>query len=908
MHINIICIRGTQELALRENLMLTPISIPPNATIQQKLQLCLNEENYDYTPIYRYFYIGKTFHKQKRKLTAANLTKKAILKQLHNEFKTTAGPTNSHYKLRAALRLYDLFYIYQISSIILDYYLEITDNTWTLMELSLEEKQISINNIQEKRPKTSSNIWCSPTKITQQQQIQSEVRNNLYNNLVYYLQLEKEDLNSKILATYFQELNFNIIEYCKKKYPVQSQYSIDFESETKTNNKGKQKLKQYSKTTPNTLILQKTTAKHLNKEPVLNYHFLLHHFQFHLLNHKHQKNERNHSESLESEETESEQEKTTENKEMATAYIAKISEFTGENNNTREPFENWQAFKDAFLQQFTDNNTSITFCNCFHNIKQETSETILDQFIAGLKNKLIKKVCPHAPENLATVIKHTKNYEMAMEEANHTKFVSLAIGETTTSQTNNNSNNNHKNINLHNDTTKTILNYHLTTNLKIDIGNEIVRNYKETNKTRVISIIRYHKNLIINLHHQLIIHQDHKIKTVIINQPHNQFSNNTSNLYPLSNIKHHPLNNIKYQPEDWFNIINSHSKINFRVTTTESIQIISKVAAPRSNSSNNTISSAQIAQNANLSDIFPFEFEANESPFLLSNAAANEQKAITVIYTKATVEEKPIRLILNCGSAESIITYQLMQQLQRTVDKPAQTVIVTANGMKKTPVREIDNFSFTIDEITILIKVLVINASQYQALVKNDWLLKANEKEMPLTETYMALGSTSNWIFHTRTTKKTTIYSTKIQRLQKKAFIYRSHISSEEKYETCTCYFCKACHRERFESPKRNMLPEKCNWIDVAMRGEVCDQTCQYALSISKKVRRETPFDATYNSALNKLYYYPYDAEMIFDLAIALINRATQEDVHQIKEAEYIEYTIELARFNYKDEKLKFNN
>ncbi|KAG9307357.1 hypothetical protein G9A89_017186 [Geosiphon pyriformis] len=53
------------KLALRENLMLTPISIPPNATIQQKLQLCLNEENYDYTPIYRYFYIRKTLHKQK---------------------------------------------------------------------------------------------------------------------------------------------------------------------------------------------------------------------------------------------------------------------------------------------------------------------------------------------------------------------------------------------------------------------------------------------------------------------------------------------------------------------------------------------------------------------------------------------------------------------------------------------------------------------------------------------------------------------------------------------------------------------------------------------------------------------------------------------------------------------------
>ncbi|KAG9300991.1 hypothetical protein G9A89_018943 [Geosiphon pyriformis] len=160
------------KLALRENLMFTLISIPPNATIQQKLQLCLNKENYNYTSIYRYFYIGKTLHEQKQELTAANFTKEAIWKQLYNKFKTTAGPTNSHYKLRAALRLYGLFHTCenvlqnpilqslkiqyigkltklkfqqfsdQISSIILDYYLEITDSTWTSMELSLEEEVI----------------------------------------------------------------------------------------------------------------------------------------------------------------------------------------------------------------------------------------------------------------------------------------------------------------------------------------------------------------------------------------------------------------------------------------------------------------------------------------------------------------------------------------------------------------------------------------------------------------------------------------------------------------------------------------------------------------------------------------------------------------------------------------------
>ncbi|KAG9307506.1 hypothetical protein G9A89_017336 [Geosiphon pyriformis] len=181
-----------------------------------------------------------------------------------------------------------------------------------------------------------------------------------------------------------------------------------------------------------------------------------------------------------------------------------------------------------------------------------------------------------------------------------------------------------------------------------------------------------------------------------------------------------------------------------------------EVVTPKSNSFNNIILLTQIAQNTNLSDIFSFEFEANKSPFLLSNVAVNKQKAITAMYTKATIEEKPIQLILNSRSAG---------------------IIVTANSMKKTLVGEINNFPFTIDGITIPIKVLVMDTPQYQALVGNDWLLMANakldwktqelkilyqeqytiisatspvfefekKKKMPLTETYMALRSTSNW-------------------------------------------------------------------------------------------------------------------------------------------------------------------
>ncbi|KAG9287918.1 hypothetical protein G9A89_017513 [Geosiphon pyriformis] len=338
----------------------------------------------------------------------------------------------------------------------------------------------------------------------------SKVKSNLYNNLAHYSQLGTEDLNSETLATYFHELNYNIIKYCEETYPVQSQYTIDFELETETSNKDKNKLKQYSRTTPNTPTLLKTTAKHLQtpeqrtssklpltitsfpassptrqQKPLQTSSNLLDFLAENQSEHsKTAANEENNSEITKEESINSENE---ENK--MTTYITKISEFNGEDIETspqewldqvtkagdangwnaarmlrtipyflKETAGEWNAFKAAFLEQFTDNNTSITLRNRFRNIKQEPSESvityigkfnkllkrirqletndyysdaqILDQFIAGLKDKLIKKVRPHVPEDLNSAIQHAKRYEMAIEEANHTKLVNLVIRET----------------------------------------------------------------------------------------------------------------------------------------------------------------------------------------------------------------------------------------------------------------------------------------------------------------------------------------------------------------------------------------------------------------------------------------------------------------------------------------------
>ncbi|KAG9290206.1 hypothetical protein G9A89_022182 [Geosiphon pyriformis] len=271
----------------------------------------------------------------------------------------------------------------------------------------------------------------------------SEVRSNLYNNLAHYSQLKTEDLNSETLATYFHKLNFNIIKYCEETYPV--------------HNKGKNKLKQYSRTTPNTPTLPKTTAKHLQTpeqrtKPLQTSSNLLDFLAENQSKHSETAaNEENNSEITKEESIDSENEE-----DKMTTYIAKIPEFNGKDietspqewldqvtkagdanewnaarilrtisyflketagewfENLAIPFNDWNTFKAVFLEQFTDNNTSITLRNRFQNIKQKPS----------------KSVRPHVPEDLNSAIQHAKRYKMAMEEANHIKLVNLAIGET----------------------------------------------------------------------------------------------------------------------------------------------------------------------------------------------------------------------------------------------------------------------------------------------------------------------------------------------------------------------------------------------------------------------------------------------------------------------------------------------
>ncbi|KAG9295373.1 hypothetical protein G9A89_013402 [Geosiphon pyriformis] len=124
----------------------------------------------------------------------------------------------------------------------------------------------------------------------------------------------------------------------------------------------------------------------------------------------------------------------------------------------------------------------------------------------------------------------------------------------------------------------------------------------------------------------------------------------------------------------------------------------------------NNILPAIVTNDESLNTIFPFKFKEPLTMSLFSGAAL-EEKPIIAMYTNAKIDGHHIKLILNSG---------------HRVDQAVSTRIIMTDRATKTPISEIDDLPIKINTIIVPIKVLVLEATQYQALVGNDWLSKTN--------------------------------------------------------------------------------------------------------------------------------------------------------------------------------------
>ncbi|KAG9299559.1 hypothetical protein G9A89_020730 [Geosiphon pyriformis] len=115
----------------------------------------------------------------------------------------------------------------------------------------------------------------------------------------------------------------------------------------------------------------------------------------------------------------------------------------------------------------------------------------------------------------------------------------------------------------------------------------------------------------------------------------------------------------------------------------------------------NNISPATITKNESLDAIFLFELEEPLDMPLFSEAAL-EEKPIMAMYTDAKINSHFIKLIFDSG---------------HQVDCTASARIITVDGATKIPIGKIDDFPIEVNGIVVPIKVLVMEAIQYQALV-----------------------------------------------------------------------------------------------------------------------------------------------------------------------------------------------
>ncbi|KAG9292953.1 hypothetical protein G9A89_016315 [Geosiphon pyriformis] len=471
---------------------------------------------------------------------------------------------------------------------------------------------------------------------------------------------------------------------------------------------------------------------------------------------------------------------------MAYAPIAKLDNFTSEEDNTQNTANLWyqslinksqdfNAFKMEFLRYFSNNNSINHLVNTFTTMKQGETEavtTYLGHFYRNLRQiQAIDTNYFTVPQILnqfiyglhSNIVTHARDFESAELKANHTQAVNLVM---------NGSSKLDSKLEKFNKTINQKIEEYLANNNQT-IYQPPQRHHNQENSNhpqnqphpslltnqqwqQEMHICHYcgkQKHIQINCCHTISNHLSANntatnLSTISISNPNLSTADNlpatatsnisttvTSNLSALTinpNTTPKPSSNdirrSQTQNHPKLKIGDGHSPTNHQPLLPTHWIMLSEFGywfQPKPEFPTLFKSFATITNDKSLATIFPFELEETTIVLLFSRAVL-EEKPITAMYTNMKVDGHFIKLILDSRSAGSIITRQLMDQLSCQVDHTASARIITADGATKTPIGEIDNLFIEVNDIIIPIKVLVIEATQYQALIGNDWLFKAS--------------------------------------------------------------------------------------------------------------------------------------------------------------------------------------
>ncbi|KAG9291546.1 hypothetical protein G9A89_021965 [Geosiphon pyriformis] len=369
---------------------------------------------------------------------------------------------------------------------------------------------------------------------------------------------------------------------------------------------------------------------------------------------------------------------------------------------------------DVFKQRKTKAVT--TYLGCFHkNLHQIqtiqadyfTVPQILNQFIKGLCSSILQYICLLHPADLQAAVINTRDFEAAELEANHAQAVNLVMNGS--SELNSKLKQFISYGSLKCIFVTTVVNKTISELTAILI---VIHNWKINTKIPIADF----RSELSPKSRSILIHLSVNDTTADLSTTSICTSNlltiNTDNLSTTVPSNLSTTNHSKLEISD--GCLPTDSQL---LTTSNRIIYLSLLITSEDTQSHNpefnqqsiltnNIPSATIMEDKLLTAIFLFKIDKS-SEVLLFNGAAFKEKPITVMYTNTKVNSQSIKLILDNGSIDNIITKQLMNQLGCQVDCTASTKIITADRITKTSIGKIDNFPIEVNNITVPIKVLL---------------------------------------------------------------------------------------------------------------------------------------------------------------------------------------------------------
>ncbi|KAG9307352.1 hypothetical protein G9A89_017181 [Geosiphon pyriformis] len=324
---------------------------------------------------------------------------------------------------------------------------------------------------------------------------------------------------------------------------------------------------------------------------------------------------------------------------MTYAPITKLEKFTGKEDNTQVwlnnitkaiTVNNWNNVRALQAIPYFLQDTVNSLYQSLINKPQGETETaiqadyftapqILNQFIRGLYSSILQYVHSMHPADLQATVTNVKDFEATELEANHVQAINLVINESS-------------------DLDFKLKQFSDLLNQKLDGYLANTTQLQVIYQTSAISTLNLAQVTLGNPRSRVI--QNWR-SVIIVHQPILSFSNQPSESCQQSSGTGYTQNP------------SSQNYLSFLITPEDTTS--NNTESNHKQTLTNNIPSVTITNDKLLTAIFLFELEELTSMPLFSGATL-EKKPITTMYTNAKVNEYSIKLILNSGSVDNIIT------------------------------------------------------------------------------------------------------------------------------------------------------------------------------------------------------------------------------------------------------------